>query len=328
MALPIRFKLWMLKLAAKGFGGLFIYCLIHGMMIATRVIPVKTPYAIGYMFLAIIASLLMPAPLKILGRFVFFFTAFILTYVASFYALKLLGHTVPMGLTEGHKIYLGVSFGIPTVLTLCFYQRTIDALLALTGSAIRAVGRVLAAPFKAVAKISFVKSLLAKIKRKPSLDIDLSIQQIDALGNGDTYMKGRLFEEYVARVYQCLNLAAMTTTEMRHRGMLPASIQKRGGSGEQGVDVVVERKYANGSVRRLIVQCKHYSKKVDNSAIQQIVTAMKMYQADEAAVITNNYYTEPARELAESHGVTLIDRDSLPELIALAIKTYEDTRKN
>ena len=40
-----------------------------------------------------------------------------------------------------------------------------------------------------------------------------------------------------------------------------------------------------------------------------------MYNATEAWVITNSYYTKQAQKLAESNDVYLIDRDELIEII-------------
>jgi HJR/Mrr/RecB family endonuclease len=149
--------------------------------------------------------------------------------------------------------------------------------------------------------------------------VSLTMKQIDAFGNGNTYDAGHMFEEYIVSVYRRLGYStAISTTEMRHKGLLPADIQKRGGSGEQGVDVVIdlEEKNSNGQPQRVIIQCKHYSGNVPNSAIQEIHAAMNLYRADYAAVITNSYFTAPAAELAKSNNVMLIDRDGLANLIA------------
>lgn len=184
---------------------------------------------------------------------------------------------------------------------------------------------VLFAPVRFLRKQYNVLKL--KIKGVPPCPIRKTLKQIDALGNGDTYEKGRQFEEYIAQMYRVIGYNAKTTTQLRAEGALPASIQARGGSGEQGVDVIYPVYSPDGTCRKVIIQCKHYSQKVDNKAVQEIVAALSMYEAHHAVVITNNYFTKPARELAEANGVTLIDRDRLAEVIDKACNIYYQKNK-
>jgi len=171
-------------------------------------------------------------------------------------------------------------------------------------------------------KILFgIKKIWFKFRKIPSCPINKSLSEIDNFGNGDTYEKGRIFEEYIAQMYRVIGYDAKTTTQLRKEGKLPPSIQARGGSGEQGVDVIYNVLTEQGG-KKVIIQCKHYSQKVSNQAIQEIVGAMKLYQGDHAVVITNNYFTKPAIELALANGVTLIDRDRLKEVISKATKIY------
>ena len=86
--------------------------------------------------------------------------------------------------------------------------------------------------------------------------------------------------------------------------------------------MIVEVPQPDGTLKLLAIQCKHYSKKVDNGAIQEINTALSMYRAHHGVVITNNYFTKPAQELAEANGVTLINRDRLVDLIAKATDKF------
>lgn len=139
-----------------------------------------------------------------------------------------------------------------------------------------------------------------------------TLKEIDSMGSGDSYEKGRQFEEYVAQLYKKLGYKAMTTTEMRQKKLLPELIQKRGGSGEQGVDVVV---YDHKNKEKILIQCKHYSSKVSNSAIQEIVAAIPLYKANRGIVITNNFFTEPAKELAFANNIFLMDRKKLAKFI-------------
>lgn len=165
--------------------------------------------------------------------------------------------------------------------------------------------------------VLLVIKLLSLFKVKRNLFILKSLKEVDKLGNGDTYEKGRLFEEYVAELYQQLGYDAVTTTTMRKNGQLPPSIQKRGGSGEQGVDVCF---WDHVTKENVVVQCKHYSSKISNSAIQEIVASMPLYNAQRGIVVTNQYFTEPAKELALVNNVILVDRDELGRMIEYVSK--------
>ena len=83
------------------------------------------------------------------------------------------------------------------------------------------------------------------------------------------------------------------------------------GSGDYGIDILCEKdklKYA--------VQCKCYSRKLDNKAIQEAHTGMAYYGCNVCAVMTNQYFTEPAKRLAETIDAQLWDRDTLTKMIS------------
>lgn len=74
--------------------------------------------------------------------------------------------------------------------------------------------------------------------------------------------------------------------------------------GDQGVDVLAEHnevKYA--------IQCKYYSEKVGNRAIQEISAGKQFYHCHVGIVMTNNYFTKSAVELAKENGIILWDGD-------------------
>lgn len=78
------------------------------------------------------------------------------------------------------------------------------------------------------------------------------------------------------------------------------------GSGDQGVDVLAERdgiKYA--------VQCKRYSKPVGNKAVQEIYAGKKFYHCHVGIVMSNNSFTQSAKDLARENGIILWDKDYL-----------------
>ena len=69
-------------------------------------------------------------------------------------------------------------------------------------------------------------------------------------------------------------------------------------TGDQGADVIAEK---NG--KKIIVQCKLYSKPVGNKAVQEVFAAKQFYNGDLGIVITNNDYTKSARQLANSTNI-------------------------
>lgn len=82
------------------------------------------------------------------------------------------------------------------------------------------------------------------------------------------------------------------------------------GSGDFGVDIVAQ--YKN---KKYAIQCKCYNHKLDNSPIQEVVAGMSSYGCNSAAVMTNQYFTEPAKLLAKRNKVELWDRDILSDMI-------------
>lgn len=81
-------------------------------------------------------------------------------------------------------------------------------------------------------------------------------------------------------------------------------------SGDQGADVVVIK-----FGEKIVFQAKRYGGTVGNKAVQEIVVAISLYKAQKGIVITNNYFTKSAVELAEANNIELIDRDGLKQLI-------------
>lgn len=81
-------------------------------------------------------------------------------------------------------------------------------------------------------------------------------------------------------------------------------------SGDQGADLIVSK-----AGEKIVVQAKKHTNKVTNKAIQEVVAAIKHYNADKGMVVTNNFFTRSAVELAKSNNVELIDRDKLNDLL-------------
>lgn len=83
-------------------------------------------------------------------------------------------------------------------------------------------------------------------------------------------------------------------------------------TGDQGADLIIKK-----FDKLIIVQAKRYSTTVSNKAIQEAVAAINFYNANSAMVITNNYFTKSATELANANNVELWDRDKLIEQLSL-----------
>lgn len=77
-------------------------------------------------------------------------------------------------------------------------------------------------------------------------------------------------------------------------------------SNDKGIDIIARR---NGV--SIGIQCKCYSSKVGISAVQEVFSGKNFYTLDKALVVTNNYFTTAAKDLAVSTGVILWDRDIL-----------------
>ncbi|WP_371399511.1 restriction endonuclease [Bacillus wiedmannii] len=127
-----------------------------------------------------------------------------------------------------------------------------------------------------------------------------NISQIDQ-------MNGRQFEEYLSALYQALGYQTEVTKA----------------SGDFGADLILKN-----NNETIIVQAKRYSNKVSLQAVQEIVAAKGYYSANHAWVVTNNYFTEPARKLADANDVLLIDRDLLIKLSAQINRQNEQQPTN
>lgn len=76
-----------------------------------------------------------------------------------------------------------------------------------------------------------------------------------------------------------------------------------------GADLVL---YRNGKVA--VIQCKYHSAPIGIHAVQEVVGAIKHYQADAGIVISNQPFTRQAVALAQSNHVLLIDGQRLQEI--------------
>ena len=90
-------------------------------------------------------------------------------------------------------------------------------------------------------------------------------------------------------------------------------------SGDFGVDIIAEKDKV-----RYAIQCKRYNHKLDNTPIQEVVGGLAYYQCDKGAVMTNQYFTEPAKQLAQGNDIELLDRDTLSHMVDKTEKSFDD----
>ena len=118
-------------------------------------------------------------------------------------------------------------------------------------------------------------------KRKFSKDYDL--------------MEGRDFE------YFCADL-------LQKRGFLEVEVTK--GSGDNGVDILAEKDGVTYAI-----QCKRYEEPVGVKAVQEVYAGRDYYDRMVGVVMSNQYFTKGAVEMARKLKIMLWDRGYLEEMI-------------
>jgi DNA segregation ATPase FtsK/SpoIIIE-like protein len=138
-------------------------------------------------------------------------------------------------------------------------------------------------------------SITSTEKKEPTNSTSLvNKQKVSAMEIIDS-LNGLQFESYVADLLKKLNYENVTVT--------PAS-------GDFGIDILCEKndvKYA--------IQCKNYNGMLDSKPIQEANSGKQYYNCHVGIVITNNYFTKHAQELAKSNGILLWDRDKLRKMV-------------
>ena len=104
---------------------------------------------------------------------------------------------------------------------------------------------------------------------------------------------GRDFEIYLKDLFKTLNY----------------KVKLNGKSGDQGGDLIVSKNNIT-----YVVQAKYYSKKLDNTPVQEVIGAIRFYNADRGVVITNSSFTSGAKSLAKSNKIILIDGNDLKKM--------------
>lgn len=101
------------------------------------------------------------------------------------------------------------------------------------------------------------------------------------------------------------------------------SVQRVGGSGDLGVDIKCQDKEG----RSVVVQCKQYAGvRIGSKDIQTFIGMQSVHhRADCGMFVTTSEFTTPARNLAERHGITLIDDNELINLIRQSYRGQKTT---
>ncbi|HER2174446.1 TPA: restriction endonuclease [Streptococcus pyogenes] len=108
-------------------------------------------------------------------------------------------------------------------------------------------------------------------------------------------MDGRYFEEFVAEIYNLKGYSYELTNN----------------TGDQGLDIILYK-----DDEKVGVQCKRFTGKVGNKAVQEAFAGKYFYECDKAVVVTPSTFTKSARDLASKLQVTLVDKNELDSILS------------
>lgn len=123
--------------------------------------------------------------------------------------------------------------------------------------------------------------LLHKAKKKMPDSMDL--------------LEGHDFEVYCAEL-------------LKRRGFQEVEVTK--GSGDYGIDILAEKEGVTYAI-----QCKRYTAPVGMKAVQEAYAGRDYYDRMVGAVLTNQYFTQPAVEAAKKLKILLWDRGYLESML-------------
>ena len=108
-------------------------------------------------------------------------------------------------------------------------------------------------------------------------------------------MEGHDFEYYCAEL-------------LKRRGFQDVEVTK--GSGDYGIDILAEKEGVTYAI-----QCKCYAAPVGVKAVQEAYAGRDYYDRMVGAVLTNQYFTQPAVEAAKKLKILLWDRGYLESMM-------------
>ncbi len=131
----------------------------------------------------------------------------------------------------------------------------------------------------AILSAALVLALVLRSRRKRCKNSDIDL------------MEGHDFEFF------CADL-------LRRRGFLEVEVTR--GSGDYGIDILAEKDGVTYAI-----QCKCYGAPVGVKAVQEAYAGRDYYDRMVGAVLTNQYFTQPAVEAAKKLKILLWDRGYL-----------------
>lgn len=136
--------------------------------------------------------------------------------------------------------------------------------------------------------------IIMETKEKIEFDnFEKSLMTGFSIADVDT-MEGHEFERFLKTLFEKMSY----------------SVEHTKLTGDQGADLVISK-----LGEKTVVQAKRSSGKVGNNAIQEVVASASHYKVDKGMVVTNNFFTPSAIELAKSNKVILVDRKELDRYI-------------
>lgn len=124
------------------------------------------------------------------------------------------------------------------------------------------------------------------LPKSPTTTKDSILSRIDEMST-----HGLDFELFTEKMLLCLGYSEAHATQ---------------GSGDFGIDVLAKKEGISYAI-----QCKCYSNTVGNKAVQEAYSGKSYYHCMVAVVLTNNYFTDAAKETAKKNNVLLWDRNTL-----------------
>ena len=97
-------------------------------------------------------------------------------------------------------------------------------------------------------------------------------------------------------------------SRLEQKGFLEGEVTK--GSGDYGVDILAEKDGVTYAI-----QCKRYEEAVGVKAVQEAYAGREYYDRMVGAVMTNQYFTEPAVQAAKKLKILLWDRGYMESMM-------------
>lgn len=131
---------------------------------------------------------------------------------------------------------------------------------------------------------------IKKIKKQKENREKINVYNISQLD----FLSGIEFENYLKSLFENMGYMVKMTKA----------------TGDYGADLIITKKN-----KSTIVQAKCYNHTVGVKAVQEIISARNHYKIYDAMVVTNNYFSREAENLAVESDVTLADRVVLEKMV-------------